>query len=80
MIEKINSELKIVKLNGQKFAARGGYIKPDGYALQHPNLGFLSFKGSLGPYRPVGGKKVLESILSDGGFVHFDNNDWLQPL
>jgi hypothetical protein len=79
--ETINANLKVVKLGTQCFAVPGGYIKPTGYALFNPELGFFAFVGDGdGPYTPVGGKKALQSILDGGGFLNFDTAVWLTPF
>ncbi|MNL03906.1 hypothetical protein D3C87_1244550 [compost metagenome] len=74
--KEINAALKIVKLSGQKFAVPGGYIVPTGYALYHPVYGFFGFKDNVSPYRPAGGKKALESIMAEGGFLNFTDSVW----
>lgn len=77
----INAQLEIVKLNGERFAVPGGYMKPDGYCFRHPELGFLGFKSDKPiPYRPIGGKNALQSILDDGGFLDFDSIVWFKPM
>jgi hypothetical protein len=76
---KINSELKIIKLGTQKFKAEGGYYKPNGYAICHPELGYFSFEEDY-PYIPVGGRKTLKSILDAGGFTDFNSSYWIQPI
>lgn len=80
-IEQINSELQIIKLSGQKFAVnKSSYIMPKGFALYHPIFGFLGFSDGITPYQPKGGKKVLESILEQGGFISFDTMKWWKPI
>lgn len=75
----INKRLKIVKVENQKFKTIGGYFKPEGYTLLHPELGYFSFKGDV-PYMPKGGKQVLQDIMDAGGFLNFDNCVWLKPM
>lgn len=79
-IQRINAALQIVKLENQRFTVPGGYIQPTGYALKHPEYGYLAFKDSKGPYRPIGGKSALEEILKKGGFLHFADMVWLNPM
>jgi anaerobic glycerol-3-phosphate dehydrogenase len=80
--QQINSELKIIKLGTQKFKTALGYYQPTGYALKHPELGYFSFEEDKKdyPYSPVGGRKVLKSILEAGGLLNFDNAKWLQEM
>lgn len=78
-MKNINSELKVVKLNGQRFATTNGYYQPKGYALKHPTLGYFSFDTDH-PYSPRGGKKALEEILNNGGMLNFDNCKWLKEM
>jgi hypothetical protein len=77
--QQINSQLKIVKLGDQKFKTEGGYFKPTGYALKHPELGYFSFDKDT-PYNPIGGRKALKKILLDGGLLSFENSRWLQEM
>lgn len=67
----INSQLQIVKLNGQKFPAIDGYYMPKGFTFKHSELGYFAFKGENCLYTPKGGKSVLQSILDAGGFMDF---------
>lgn len=79
--EQINSELQIIKLSGQKFAVtKNSYTMPKGFALHHPIFGFLGFADGISPYQPIGGKKALQSILSDGGFATFEGMKWWKPM
>jgi hypothetical protein len=81
--QQINSELKIVKMDTQKFKTVDGYYQPKGFSFKHPVLGYLSFTNSEhsdAPYTPRGGKKALQQILNDGGLLNFDNAKWLQEM
>jgi|GEM_PF-1272560 len=79
--EQINSELQIIKLSGQKFAInKTSYAMPKGFALHHPIFGFLGFSDGISPYQPIGGKKALQWILDDGGFVSFEGMRWWKPM
>ena len=68
--------MKIVKLNGQRFADKigKGYYIVTGYALQDYQ-GFVSFDGIV-PYHPT--RKALQSILDDGGFTVVPG--YVQPM
>jgi hypothetical protein len=79
--DQINSELKIVKLSGQKFAInKSSYTMPKGFVLYHPVFGFLGFSDGISPYQPIGGKKALQSILEDGGFTSFEGMKWWKSM
>lgn len=77
----LNTGLKIVKLKDTRFemASKLGYYKANGFALHHPELGYLSFDGEV-PYIPRGGKPALQSILDAGGFVGFDGIHWVHEM
>lgn len=77
--QHINIELKIVKLGTQKFKSIDGYYQPKGFALKHPELGYLSFDKEY-PYSPKGGKKAIQNIIDAGGFLNFDNCTWLHEM
>lgn len=82
---EINSALKVVKLDRQKFKVSCGYVIKRGFALHHPSLGYFCFNdkdkdGHILPYTPMGGKKVLCEILDEGGFLHFDNCVWVKEM
>lgn len=80
-------ELEIRSLKGLKFTNDKGTvwtICSNGHALYVAGKGYLSFKGlnvkDFGvklPYSPS--KKGLQSIIDDGGLIHYDNVEWLQP-
>ncbi|XEC97035.1 hypothetical protein AB6A23_11120 [Paenibacillus tarimensis] len=76
---EINSKLQIVKLSGQRFKVEGGYSIPKGYAFFHPELGYFAFDGEL-PYRPRGGKQVLQEILDTGGLLDFAGCKWIKEM
>lgn len=80
---EINNALQIVKLEGNiKFLSKSkdGYLLPSGYCFLHPQKGYFAFKGDETPYIPAGGRKALESIVRDGGFIDFDASIWLHPF
>jgi hypothetical protein len=78
----MNFNLEIFRLDGSlKFKVPGGYIKPTGYTFQNKDTGaFLGFTDFKGPYIPVGGKRALEKILADGGFINSEGMVWLYPM
>lgn len=79
---EINNALQIVKLEGNvKFLSKGinNYYLPYGYCFLHPQKGYFAFKEDETPYIPAGGRKALESIVQDGGFIDFDTAVWLKP-
>lgn len=81
-------EFEIVSLKGLKFKSELNNIVcelNDHYAFYNKEKGYLSFKnanikehGVKTPY--ANSKKVLQSILDDGGLVHYDNIEWLSPI
>lgn len=80
-VGEINRDLETVALTGQVFQIEGGCIKPSGYAMYHPERGFLSFAFDKGRhYSPAGGRKALQEILDAGGFLNFDNIVWVQRI
>jgi hypothetical protein len=78
-VAAINAKLKIVKLGHQTFRGAEGSFKPTGYALHHEELGYFAFEGDC-PYRPVGGREALQSILDAGGFIDFDTSVWIREI
>lgn len=80
-IQTINAALEIVKLENQRFRVPGGYIQPIGFALRHPEFGYLGFKHKPNePYIPIGGKIAFKAVLDAGGFLGFDDCIWIQPI
>ena len=83
---EINSRLQIVRLNGKIFTDGLSHVEPRGYAFYCEGLGYLSFASDhkLGdvkcPYTPRGGEKALQEILDQGGFLNFDDIEWLQAV
>lgn len=65
--KRLNSKLKIVKLNGYK---HGGKIH-SGFAFVIPSRGVLAFKSDKSPYTPIGGWKALKEIVEAGGFLNY---------
>lgn len=84
MNKEIISELKIKSIKGLKFGNKKVQCESSGLSLYHPELGFLSFNidpvfGINMPYVPSGGRKVLQSIINQGGLTNYDNVAWVKP-
>jgi hypothetical protein len=86
--EEITSKLQIKNIDGLKFGNNKAYCMPKGYALYHPQLGFIGlgnkneeFNIDL-PYTPCGGRKALKSIIDEGGLLTYDSNEvtWIKSL
>ncbi|GAC44046.1 hypothetical protein [Paenibacillus popilliae] len=77
----INSSLEIVKMEDCHFRTLSmlGYYKVSGYAFRHPELGYVSYDGEI-PFIPRGGKRTLQSILDDGGFISYDGMHWVREM
>lgn len=79
-------EYKIVKAKGLKFKGENNIICEiqSGYVLEVAGFGYMSFKEANGkdgvksPY--INTRKVLKSILDQGGLVDFSNVEFLQPV
>ncbi|MGG1669990.1 3-isopropylmalate dehydratase [Paenibacillus sp. NRS-1783] len=76
---EINDQLQIVRLQNTKFQELNGIWLLDGYALHHPELGYVSFDGKK-PFQPGGGKATLQSVMDAGGFVSFEGMYWVKPI
>jgi len=80
------ANMKIVKLTNKKFGTRFISRPVSGYALYEEGKGYIAFSsdrdgfGILIPYIPRGGKKVLQSILDDGGFISLDGMEYVTAL
>lgn len=57
-----------------------------GWALFETGKGYYAFSchmdkyGILSPYTPCGGKKALQKIIDDGGFVSLDGMEFVNPF
>lgn len=84
LTEEINSRLIIKSTKGMRFGNDKIQFESSGLSLYHPVLGFVSFgKDKYGiniPYVPVGGRKALNQILSDGGLTDYANAQWAKPI
>ena len=77
---------KIIKAKGLKFEGKNNAIceLQKGFVLEVVGEGFVSFmdanekNGVKSPY--VNTKKVLQSILDDGGLVNFSNVEFLKAI
>lgn len=79
----LNAKLEIKALKGLYFNTHKGLCHfSRGYALFIPGKGFVKFKHETTavPYTPRGGKKALESIIADGGFVDYDSLEFVTSL
>lgn len=74
---EINSQLEIVRLKDKRFRIPGGYCIVSGYALRHPELGYVSFNGET-PYMPP--KSALRAILDAGGFLTYEGMSWVREM
>jgi len=78
--------MEIVKLVNEKFGTNLIYRTESGYALYEEGKGYVAFSsnrdkfGILIPYMPCGGKKALQSILNDGGFISPDGIEYVTAL
>lgn len=78
-----NAKLEIKALKGLYFNTHKGLCRfSRGYALFISGKGFLKFKQdkTAVPYTPCGGKKALEAIIADGGFVDYDSLEFVNAL
>lgn len=75
--------MKIAKLNNAKFGNKSMYTKLNGFVLYKEGKGYIAFSherdryGILIPYMPRGGRKALQSILDQGGFINFDGMEYV---
>jgi len=80
----MNEQLIIVKLDSRtwfKVANNPGVrISITGHVFYIENRGYLAFKHDGTPYNPIGGLKSLKSILETGGFIHFNDVEFMQPI
>lgn len=79
----LNSGLQIVDVSGKKFMINSttGYIVSNRkFAFYIHGLGYLKFKNEKEIYMPLGGKKALQSIINMGGFLHYEDMDFVNPI
>lgn len=78
--------MQIKRLKGVKFGNKRIARVVTGWALYEEGKGYIAFSsdrdeyGILIPYIPVGGKKALQSILDAGGFVSFEDMEYVKEL
>ena len=83
-IAELNNSMVISKLDNEKFTCKGGYMQTTGYALKHPELGYISLNeydkyGNLIPYIPCGGRKALKEIIKTG-FISLEGMQFIKPI
>lgn len=78
--------MEIKRLNSVPFGTPAVYQLVTGWALYEPGRGYYAFSnardrfGILPPYVPIGGKKALQAIIDDGGFVSLDGMEFVNPM
>ena len=75
--------MEIVRIRSERFfnPSIGGYTQPKGAYCFKDSRGFVGFKDRpYTPYIPGGGKKALQSILDDGGFINENDLVFIQPM
>lgn len=78
-----NSQLRIIDLKGYKFNTPKEICTFNkGWGLAILGKGFVKFKSEQLPipYNPIGGKKALQSIIDAGGFIHYNDIEFVMPL
>ena len=81
----LNESLEIVNIAGLMWRSKYGL----GYHIVNDwdkdkwtfktSEGYLSADGYY-PYCPLGGKKALQAILDQGGFMDYDHRHFIQPV
>lgn len=79
---ELNAQLQIVRLDDFTFDTPKGRATVRGWGFLIPRKGFVKFKHDTDavPYAPCGGRKALESIINDGGFVSYDDLEFVNPV
>ena len=78
--------MQIKRLKDAKFGNKLIARSVTGYALYEEGKGYIAFSsardkyGILIPYIPAGGKKALQDILDDGGFISFSGMEYVKEL
>ena len=78
--------MEIKRLKDAKFGSKAIARVVTGYALYEEGRGYIAFSsardkyGILIPYIPAGGKKALQAILADGGFINLDGMEFVKEL
>lgn len=75
----LNARLQIVRLDQYEFDTPKGRATVRGWGFLIPGMGFVKFKHDADavPYAPCGGKSALQSIIDDGGFVSYDDIEFV---
>lgn len=79
-------DMEIRRLKNTKFGTNKIARVVTGWALYEAGKGWIAFShdrdqfGIPVPYIPCGGKKALQSILDAGGFVSFDDMEYVTEL
>lgn len=78
----LNERLQIVPLDDFTFDTPKGRATVRGWGFLIPGMGFVKFKHDKDglPYAPCGGRKSLESIINDGGFISYDDLEFVNPV
>ena len=79
---ELNARLQIVRLDDFTFDTPKGRATVRGWGFLIPGMGFVKFKhdDDAIPYAPCGGRKALESIINDGGFISYDDIEFVNPV
>lgn len=79
---ELNKRLEIKRIGGLQFPHPLGAVSAKGWAFYIAGKGFVKFKfqDNFLPYTPCGGKKALQSILADGGFIEYDSLEFINPV
>lgn len=79
--KELNSKLVIVKIDHDyKFREEFDIVSTSGYCFYIEGKGYLAFNDDAIPYNPRGGINALQSILNDGGFLHYDDIKFINPI
>lgn len=78
--------MEIKRLKNARFGNKLICQVVTGWGLYEHGKGWVAFSsdrdryGILTPYTPCGGRKALQAILDAGGFVSFENMEYVQEL
>ena len=80
----LNKKLTIKRIGSRerfKDTKSGKVFKKDGFAFHIPGKGYIGYRDEKGmPYTPGGGKKALQQILDDGGFLDYKKLVLINPV
>lgn len=85
-MKNLNNSLEIKRIKNKAFynSDKTKYVLLNGCFLFIQGLGYIRFKNSKDlegiklPYNPKGGLRALKDILKGGGFVNYDNIEFLK--